>query len=167
MLKNKSILKLVAVLTVMVMSMAMLAGCGAKKEEKKVSSFEDPIKNYIEGVAEANSEKFLKAFPTFISDTLKSIFSDDYLKEIKKENEEKFGEDVTISYKVKEKTEISQDDINSIKESVKTTYDKELNITKGYKVDLDITTKGSKDEETDSETIDVYEVDGVWCILNL
>lgn len=172
MIKNKSIFKCVAVLTVMIMSICMLTGCemkigGKKDEEKKVESYEEPVKNLVEGLGEANAEKFLSAFPSFISDYMKDIFSDEYLKETLKEAEEDYGANIKMSYEVTNKEDISEDDIKSMQEDMKSYYNQDVTISKGYKLDVEITTKGDDSEDKDTDSFDVFEIDGKWYILDL
>ena len=76
-LKKICILKSVTVLAVIIMSIGLLTGCemkfGNKDEKNKTEAYEEPVKNLIEGLAEANSEKFLNAFPPFISNPMPAV----------------------------------------------------------------------------------------------
>lgn len=171
MLKNKRILKIIAVLIAMVFCMTMLTGCGKDlKDDKKgnngVAAYEEPVKNLVEGLAEANSEKFLNAFPSFISDYVKDIFTDEYMKTVLDSSKETYGDNLTMSYKVTKTEEISEEDIKSEQEEVKETYGKDATITKGYKLTVEVTTKGTEKEDTDSDEYEVYEIDGKWCLID-
>lgn len=175
MLKNKSILKFVAVLTVMIMSIGMLTGCEMKSLKEKESNvknatsqgaYEEPVKNLVEGLGEGNAEKFLNAFPDFITSYMKDIFTDEYLQETLKDAEEDYGANIKMSYKVTKTTELSGDDLKSMQEDVKTNYGEEVNITKGYKLDVEITTKGDKSEDVDTDSFKVYEINEKWCIVD-
>lgn len=169
MLKNKSILKIIAVLTIIVMSMFALTGCGKndKEEEKKKeeTAYEEPVKNLVEGLSEANAEKFAKAFPPYLADQMKEIFTADYLQKSLEEAKEQYGENVSMTYTVTSKEEISEDDIKTKEEDIKSSFEKEVDITKGYKLNIEITTKGDDAEDKDTSSFDVYEMDGNWYIL--
>lgn len=172
MLKNTKVLKVIAIIAMLVMSMYMLTGCGKsdsknEKEADKVEGYEQPIKYLVEGLSEANSEKFLKAFPEFISEQVKQYFDDDYLKTALDRAEDEYGANVKMTYKVTGKEEISEDDLKDMAEDVKDSYDEEVEITKGYVVDVEITTKGDDTEDTEEDSFDVYEIGGNWYVLDL
>ncbi len=171
MLKNKRMLKLIAVFAMLVMSMYMLTGCeiGKKNSDKEdnSSSYEEPIKNLIEGLSEANSDKLLKAFPGFISDYMKDIFTDEYLESTLKKAEEDFGANVKMSYKITDKTDLEDEELRKMEEDIQTNFNKEVKITKGYEVEIEVTTKGDETEDTEKDAFNVYEIDGKWYILDL
>ena len=170
MLKNKRMLKLIAVFAMLVMSMYMLTGCeiGKKNSDKDdSSSYEDPIKNLVEGLSEANSSKLLKAFPDFIADYMKDIFTDEYLESTLDKAEEDFGTNVKMSYKITDKTDLEDEELRKMEEDVLTNFNKEVKITKGYEVEIEVTTKGDETEDTEKDAFNVYEIDGKWYILDL
>lgn len=172
MLKNKNLIKVVTVLAVMIMSTMILAGCELKKEKGNneqtavEGSYEEPVKNFVEGLNEANSEKFLKAFPSFIADYVKDIFTDDYLKMYFGDAKETYGDNTTMTYNIKDKTELSEEDLRAAEQNVKTSFDKDITVTKGYKLNVELRLKGDNKEDTEKEIINVFEVDGNWYLLN-
>ena len=165
MLKNKGTLKVAALVVMLVVSVMALTGCD--KNKKDDNKYEQPIKNMVEGLSEANSSKFLSAFPPFFSDYMKDIFSDDYLKSVIDEQKENFGDNITMSYKVTKTEEISKEDLESKQKNILDTYGKEVSITKGYKLDVEITTKGDQKEDVDTDNMEVYEIDGNWYMIGL
>jgi len=177
MLIKKNLLKIIAVVSVLFLSMYTLTGCengilkSDKNDEKEnneiAESYEEPIKNMIEGLSDANSETFLKAFPDFISDYMGDIFTDEYLENTLENAEAEFGANVKMSYKVTNKTEIDEEDLRKMEEDVKTNFEEEITITKGYELEVDVTTKGEDIEDTEKDAFNVYEVDGKWYILDL
>ena len=179
MLKNKYVIKLIAIFAVLLMSMYMLTGCefeksdSSKKKDKNddnkevTSSYEEPVKYMVEGLSEANSKKFLKAFPDFISEHMEDIFTDEYLENTLKTAESEFGENIEMSYKITDKTEIDEDELNKMEEDIKNSFDEEITITKGYELGVEVTTKGDDAEDTEEDEFNVYEVDGKWYILDL
>jgi len=173
MLKKKNIFKIIVLLLIMVMSIGVLTGCGnnengkekEKEKEQAVEAYEEPVKYFVEGLAESNSEKFLKAFPEFLADYMGETITDEALKEMLTEAEEEYGANIKMSYKVTDKTEIGEEDLKEMQEEMATYYDEEVKVSKGYELDVEITTKGDDSEETESDTLEVYEIDGKWCIL--
>lgn len=173
MIKNTKVLKVVAIIAMLVMSMYMLTGCGnndSKKDKDDNASqgtYEEPIKYLVEGLSEANSDKFLKAFPNFVADQLGKYFDNDYLQEALEKAEDEYGKNVKMSYKVTGKEDLSSDELEEMVEDIQNSYDKNVEIKKGYAVDVEITTKGDDDEDTEEDTINVYEIDGKWYVLDL
>lgn len=169
MLKKKNIFKIIVLLLIMVMSIGVLTGCGNTEEEKEkeetVEAYEEPIKNFVEGLEAANSEKFLKAFPEFLAEYMADSITDEDLKDMLADAEEEYGANIKMSYKVTDKTEISEEDLKEMQEEMATYYDEEVTVSKGYELEVEITTKGDDSEETETDTLEVYELDGKWCIL--
>lgn len=178
MFKNKYIIKLISIFAVLLMSMYMLTGCEFEKSDSSkkdknddtkeiTSSYEEPVKYMVEGLSEANAEKFLKAFPEFISDYMEDIFTDEYLENTLKTAENEFGENIEMSYKIIDKTEIDKDELEKMEEDIKNNFEEEITITKGYELGVEVTTKGDDAEDTEEDEFNVYEVDGKWYILDL
>lgn len=169
MLKNKRLFKSIAILAIIVFSMFMLTGCefGSKKEEeKKKEAYEEPISNLVKGLEEANSQKFLSAFPSFISDYVKDVFTDDYMKEVLNQSKETYGENLTMNYTVTKIEDISKENLESQQQQIKELYGKEITISNGKKVEVEIVTKGDAKEDKDTDSFEVYEIDGKWCIID-
>ncbi len=171
-MKKNCILKSVTVLAVIIMSIGLLTGCemkfGNKDEKNKTEAYEEPVKNLIEGLAEANSEKFLNAFPPFISNNeyMKNTFTNEYLQGVLEKAQEDYGANITMSFKVTNKEEISEENIKNKEEDIKSYYNEEVTITKGYKLNTEITTKGDNEEDTDIGEFEVYEIEGKWYIID-
>ncbi len=173
MLKNKRLLKVIAVLTVMVMSIFMLTGCGNKKEEEKndsnttTNTYEDPIKNVVEGVGKANISKFMSAYPSFIAENINQIIDEDYLQSQLEDYEDIYGNNIEMSYSITNKEEISEEDLKEEEEELKDTYDEDVDITKGYNLEVELKIKGDEDEDTEEDSFEVYEINGTWYLLEL
>ena len=167
MIKNKRLSKVLIIMLIMMMSVVLLTGCesDSKKDKNEKQAYEEPIQNMIEGLSEANSEKFLKAFPDFISSYMKAMFTDDYLAETVKKGEEEYGANLKMSYKVTDKKDISEEALKEMQDEVKESFNKEIKITKGYVLTVEVTTKGDNDEDTEVDDFKVYEIDGNWYLL--
>lgn len=174
-MKNKSNLKFLTVIAVMLVSIMILTGCGTDnsnddkkgEESKQESAFEEPIKNYVEGLQTSNLDTLVKAFPSFISDELKEQMDEEDLKEMIDEAKEEYGENLKLSYEINDKQEIAEEDLKEKQEDIKTLFDTDITITKGYTVETKLTTKGDKEEHTETSTFEVYEIDGSWYMLGL
>ena len=175
MLKDKRVIKLIAVVTVILSSMFMLTGCGNVFNKEKnnkdkdviASSYETPIKNIVEGLSEANPTKFLSAFPSFIAQPMKSIFTEEYLKGTLEDAKEEYGENIVMSYIIVDKESIDKEELEEIVGEIKDSFDEDVEITEGYEVNVKITTKGDDKEDSEEDSFKVYNIDGDWYILNL
>ena len=109
----------------------------------------------------------MKRLCKFISDYMEDIFTDEYLENTLKTAENEFGENIEMSYKIIDKTEIDKDELEKMEEDIKNNFEEEITITKGYELGVEVTTKGDDAEDTEEDEFNVYEVDGKWYILDL
>ncbi len=175
MLKNKSKLKFFTVIAVMLVSIIALTGCGTnnktednnKKNENEEASFETPIKNYYEGLQTANLDTLMKSLPSFIYDEAKEKMTEEVLNVMLEQAKEEYGENLKISYVIKNKKEIAEEDLKSEQNDIKTMFNSDITITKGYIVDVETKVKGDNKEDTNTNTLEVYEIDGNWYLLSL
>lgn len=166
MLKNKNTTKTLIGMLLIILSVTVLTGCKKKENTPTIPNYEVPIKNHIESLQEGNAEKMLAAYPQFFVDILKEEYSDEQINEIAKQMQNVYGDNLTISYEILDKTEIEKDQLKIYKEDIKLNFDKDINVTAGYKINVKLTFKGSKAESTTQEQMKVYEIDGKWSLLD-
>lgn len=173
MLKNKKIVKMVALIAIMLISVFALTGCelldkageAVDKVTGKTKDYEKPIANLVEGIQDADAEKFLSAFPPFISEEMEDLFTDEILEQALELAKEEYGENIKMTYKVVDEEELSEEDLEEMAEEILEYYDEEVEITKGYELEVELTTKGDDDEEVEEDSFEVYEIDGEYYIL--
>lgn len=165
MLKNKKTTKLLIGILLIISSIVILSGCKKKEQTPQIPDYEVPVKNYIESLQEGNGNKLLEAYPVFFADILKEECSDEQINEIAKQMQNVYGNDLTLSYEIVDKQEIEKDGLDMYKEDVKLNFDKDINVTAGYKLNVKITAKGSEGESTTQEQMKVYKIDDKWSIL--
>ena len=79
--------------------------------------------------------------------------------------EDEYGKNVKVSYKVTDKDELSDKKLKNIQEGLKDNYDiPKKSVTKGYKVDVDMTIKGKDDEDTNETTLYIVKIKGDWYV---
>ena len=85
---------------------------------------------------------------------------DDLIEEL----EEEFGDNIKFSYKVTDKDELSKKKLDDLKDTYKEIGLSKKDITKAYKLEVELTIKGSDD--TDSEDLDVvvFKYKGKWYV---
>ena len=76
--------------------------------------------------------------------------------------EEEYGDDIKISYKIKDKDKIDKDDLEELEDSIKDKYDEKVRVSKGYELKVKMKIKGDDDKDEDTTTIKVYKIEGDW-----
>lgn len=158
MTNSKKIVKSLLIVMMLIMVITLLAGCGKKKDENKAEEYEQPIKNLMEGIQNTNVDQYSSAFPDFIDYKVKQKDLDDMMRAYI----QLYGQDIKISYEIKEKEDISSEKLAELKENIKIYYEHDCNVTKGYKVEVLKTIKGSSDQQVTTSMYNVYEIDGQW-----
>lgn len=136
--------------------------------------YKDPIDNMFKGMETGKGKYFYKALPEFLleekfEDKKKSEIIDelDELAETLLDNfEDKYGDDIKITVKYKDKEKIDKDDLEDIEEMYEDSYDSKVKISKGYEVKIKATIKGDDEKDTNTTTLNVYKVNGDWCIMD-
>ena len=144
---------IVAAVAIIVAIIVSLASGGWKK----------PIKNYVEGMNKCDSDKYLAAYPDF----LEMKTSDSDLKDMKKNSEKEYGDNVKYSYKILKKEKITKDELKDVEEYIKNKYDKSVKVKKGFKVKVEYKMKGKDDFDYQTTNVYVYKIDGKWKMLNV
>lgn len=127
------------------------------------SGWKKPLKNYVQGMNKCDSEKYLAAYPDF----LKMKTTDSDLKDMKKNAEKEYGDNVKYSYKILKKEKIKKDELKDVEEYISKKYDEKVKVKKGYKVKIEAKTKGKEDYDYATSTRYVYKIDGKWKMLNV
>lgn len=149
--KNIAIIAgIAAVVIILVIVIFSIFGKGWKK----------PIDNYFKGMEKGKLETYLKAYPEFMEmgDKMEEEDMEDMLDEF----EDEYGEKIKISYEVTKKEKIKKDDLEDVQKYIKERYEEDVKVSKGYEVKVKATIKGKDDEDTDSQKMYVYKIDGKW-----
>lgn len=137
-------------------------------------SYKDPIDNMFKGMETGKGKYIYKALPAFLleeqyDDMKKSEIIDnldDLAESYLDHLEDEYGDDIKISVKYKDKEKIDKDDLEELEEMYEDSYDSKIKISKGYEVKIKATVKGDDDKETDTTSINVYKINGDWCIMD-
>lgn len=167
-MKLKKLLSVVAIMLVLIVT---LTGCeffekdeSESKEETKTSQsskdYEEPIKNFFEGMEKGSAKTYLKAFPEFAK--MDTVIKEETLEEMLEEFEEEYGKNIKITYEIEDKEEVEEEDLETMEKYFSKQLKADVKVTKGYKLDVEAKIKGDDDEEVDSQEMYVYEIDGEW-----
>lgn len=86
-------------------------------------------------------------------------------KETIRKMEDEYGDDIRISYKITEKDDVKKSTLDTLKDTIKSSYDiPKKNVTDAVELDVEMTVKGDEDEETRDHTFYVVKVDGNWYV---
>lgn len=141
-------------------------------------TYKGAVKNYFSCMNYGDASKLEDLAPEAYWDYLEDAYNrdfDDY-QESWEENwndnreylEEEYGEDYEIKYEIKSKSEVSKTKLKKIAKSLKDSYDiKASEVTKGYRLKLEITIAGSEDDDDENSTIYVLKIDGKWYLANV
>ncbi len=99
--------------------------------------------------------------------------ADDAIEASKSLIEAKYGDDVEISYEIKDKNEISESKLKKKYKSLAKRYadaadgkTSDFYPTEGYELEVELTIKGDDDEDSNDTTVVVGKVDGDWIFLD-
>ena len=141
--------------------------------------YKSAVKNYFEGFEDADAEKFMKSMPKcqveYLEKSMKDYDKYDSFKEYFQyiieealdEAEDKYGDDISISYEINNKKDLSDKELKDIRKRLRNNYqDNDVDVTKGYEVAITEKIKGDDDSEKKDLTLKAAKVDGDWCIVS-
>lgn len=127
-----------------------------------VDAFPDYQIEYFEDNLDAYEEWFGTSY-----DSVSEYIEEELLEDIADELEDDYGKNYKFSYKVTKKKELKKKALNELEDDVKKNYDEKVDVTKGYELKLKVTIKGKDDKDTENMKINVYKIDGKWCITEI
>lgn len=132
-------------------------------------AYEKPVDYFITSISTGNYKTFKKALPKYVIKELEDGYFDieDAFDMLNEELEDEYGRNVKVTYKVKRKTKLDRDDLDDAEDLIDDNYDKEVKVSKGYTLKIEMTVKGKKDSEKTKFEVNVYKIDGQWYILNM
>lgn len=137
--------------------------------------YEKPIDNMCKAISKNDGKALANAFPEYLNDMIEDKMDSDYddIEEYYEEEllynivdrlEDEYGENIKVKYKVLKKKEIKNSELKDLEDDIEDLYDEKVDVEKGYEVKVKMTVKGKDDDEEDTDWINVYKIDGKWCI---
>lgn len=176
--KNKGLMKILTITSILLVSLVVFSGCGKEKKEKEDKSYLDPINSMITALQNKDIDEYLKTIPAEYQEKMeknysnyKSLLKTEVLDRIYSSLENSYGKIKKISYEEIEKEKMSDEDLKEEEEDYKNLLgdkadENKTYVTEGYKVKVKIvvTTEDDTDNKDDNEemTLYVYKADGKW-----
>ncbi len=162
MINKKSLLKIAIILSIMLLSIFTLTGCGNNKDKEassEKSNYQEPLTNYFEGIKNRDVNQVLKAFPDFMDMTSK-ISSED-IDDLYSQYESLYGANIKIDYSFGDAVQLSEEDLSELKEEILSVYKnlENIEITDGYSVPVKVTVTGDGIEKSSEENQDNNSVE--------
>lgn len=133
-------------------------------------AYEKPVEYFITGISNGSYKTMKKAMPKFVIEELEdnSYFDmEDMIEEAHDEMIDEYGKSVKLTYKVKRKKSIDKDDLEDIEDMIDDYYDKEIKVSKGYELRVEMILKAKGESEKEKIDINVYKINGKWYLLEM
>ena len=127
------------------------------------SGYKKPLNNYFKGLAKGDWKTFSSALPKEMSEEL-GDYGDQMMEALSESLEQQFGDNIKITYKIKEKKKLDKDAIKELVNELEED-DIKFDISQAYQLKLEVTIKGDDDDKTDNIKLAVGKVDGKWCLV--
>ena len=122
--------------------------------------YKKPIDNYFKGMVKGDVDKYLSAYPEFMD--MGDKIDKDTMEDMVDDLEDEYGEKLKVSYDITKKEKIKKDSLEDVQKYISERYDEDVKVSKGYEVKVKATIKGKDDEDTDTQKMYVYKIDGKW-----
>ena len=160
--------KSIAIVSFLILLLTVCTGCEFGKEKKEDEdtekeegkSYEVVIKNYFNGMVEGDLDKYLSVFPEFME--MDDMYDEDKMEEMVEALEDEYGEKLKVSYEIKKEEKIDKEELKYVEKYIEENIDEDIEISEGYEVKVAATIKGEEDEETATNEMYIYKIDGEW-----
>lgn len=140
--------------------------------------YKSALDNFFEGIEDGDVSALMDAMPEceieYLENSLKEYDIYDSVKDyfeatfsvLLKGMESEFGDDISISYDIINKEELSDKQLKSIQNDLRSSFNaKDTEVTKGYNVKMNVKIKGDNKTEKETISLKVAKVDGDWCLV--
>lgn len=133
------------------------------------------LDDYFKALEHADAELLMKCTPFYKTDHLKKTGGADFDVDAHFEEladhmqellEEVYGDNIKITYEIKDEKELSQKKLDSITQEIKDSYEADVTVESAYKVKILARIKGDYEDDADTSTITVAKIDGEWYIFD-
>lgn len=122
-----------------------LVGCGGKDR-----TYKELFDQYVKAYTTADVELAKDLFPPFYVEYAKSILTQEHLDNSLKNAKDLYGDDFTIVYEISKDTKLTDDELKTVNEKYKSTFNTDEEASECYKFEGTMTFKGEKRSDADS-----------------
>ena len=98
-----------------------------------------------------------------IDEYIEELEDNEYLDQVKESLEDMYGDNIRISAKLVKEKQLSEKKLNDIRDGLKDNYDiAKKSVTEAWEIEVEMSIRGSEDEETDEVEYIVAKIDGGW-----
>ena len=127
----------------------------------------------VKGMEKSNWKTFSKSMPEPMVDQMNDYFKlagikngDKFMDQMLDDLTSEYGKNFKMDVDFKDKKSLKKSEIKSLEDDFKATYNKKIDIKKGYEVECEMTIKGKKDKSTDKTTFTVVKIGSKWYLLD-
>lgn len=155
-------MKKILTITICLLVALSLTACKSTKKEKKERSAEELLDLYVEAIEKEKYENMEKIVPKFYLEA-NNFTKESFEKGIKNAKEE-FGDDLKVTYEIKEKKELEESELKKANEYL-SKFENYKEVSKCYSLNGTITFSGSK--FTDPDPMDTYycKIEDEWYLI--
>ena len=153
---------------VLLMTAVIFTSCDSGSDDS-VTDYQQAIIDYYKAISTGNVEDYKKFIPLKIIEyfeTDEQGYYESVVDYTYKSMEDKYGDDMELSFKFKDEKKFSDDEVKAYIKELRDTYTKELEISEAYEIEVKITVKGSKTEDKESHTLNVFKIVDSWYVLD-
>lgn len=141
----------------------LVTSCGGKEPQQKHLEYENAVATFVSAFNKNDEQSLLSCFTPAAKESF--MLTEESAISLLDENiSDACGEYVALSYKLGNKTELTQEEIDSIKSAYNSEYGMRLNIKKAYSLDVTFYVTGVTSKTEKEMTVITAKTDSGWCI---
>ena len=159
---------------ILLLLVAFVTACGSSSnsksgvDNKKTRTIEDLMDAYVIAYTKADIDAAKKIFPKYYNERYKDQLTKERLEESLSKAKNSYGDDFNITYEIKSKTKMTDDELNAFNTSIATRFNTSEKASECYKLDGTITFTGSKFTDPDPLSSAAYcKYDGEWYLASV
>jgi|GEM_PF-2895758 len=135
-------------------------------------AYEKPIQSYTEAIENSDFHKLVNAYPSYIQSELKNIAAqfateEDYIKLLSETLKDSYGNEIKLTYHVKDKTKLSKDELKEMEVDITSYYNEKIEIKNGYTLIIDFMIQGENSSHTEELNFNVIKIDSNWYLADM
>lgn len=165
------LLKICLIIAMTFIALMMFTGCGDEDSSKEdFNEYQQVVVNYFKAISKGDAESYMECMPPQMInyyDIEEPGFYKNLVEDMSKGLQEKYGDDIKMSFEFKDEKKYSDDELKSLEAQVLERYSKEIEFSQGYELKVKMDIKGSDKEDTETQVIKVCMVEYKWYVIDV